>query len=44
METHVRELTIGGRERAPHAPYPQMWSLITAIPGDPIDIHQFLRD
>ena len=28
-------VTFGGRGRAPHAPYPQMWPPTTAIPRDP---------
>ncbi len=27
MGITVRDLTFGGMGRAPHAPYPQMWSL-----------------
>ncbi len=35
MGIAVRDLTFGGRGRAEHAPYPQMWPLTTAIPRDP---------
>ncbi len=35
MGIAVRDLTFGGRERAEHAAYPQMWPLTTAIPRDP---------
>jgi len=34
MGIPVRELTFEGMERAEHAPYPQMWTLATAIPRD----------
>ncbi len=34
----MRDLTFGGRERAEHAAYPQMWPLTTAIPRDPAHI------
>ena len=40
MGIAVRALIFWGRERAMHAPYPKMWPLITAIPGDPQNIDQ----
>ena len=32
MGIAVRALTFGGRERALHAPYPQMWPLSKRLP------------
>ncbi len=44
MGIAVRDLTFGGRVRAEHAPYPQMWPLTTAIPRDPLENGNLILD